>query len=135
MKVVNTSGKKKTAVARATFKKGKGRILINRRPLEIYQPELAKLKISEPLLLAQEFGSKLNEVDIFVNVRGGGWMGQAVAARTAIAKGIIEWTNDQKLKEFLLDFDRKMFVSDHRRKWSKHFGGRGARAKKQKSYR
>ena len=44
-KVIHTSGKRKTAVARATFKSGKGRVRINNKPVEFYQPELARLKI------------------------------------------------------------------------------------------
>ena len=48
-KVIHTSGKRKTAIARATFKSGKGRVRINNKPVEFYQPELARLKIQEPL--------------------------------------------------------------------------------------
>lgn len=73
-KVIHTSGKRKTAVARATFKSGKGRVRINNKPVEFYQPELARLKIQEPLELA---GKQKNRVDINVNVEGGGVMGQA----------------------------------------------------------
>jgi len=54
VKAVNTSGKRKTAVATATVKKGMGRIRINKKPVEIYTPELARLKIMEPLTLAGE---------------------------------------------------------------------------------
>ena len=82
VKVIHTSGKRKTAIARATFKSGKGRIRLNNKPIEFYQPELARLKIQEPLELT---GKKINRIDINVNVNGGGVMGQAEAARTAIA--------------------------------------------------
>ncbi|WP_290901427.1 30S ribosomal protein S9, partial [Ferroglobus sp.] len=50
MKVIVTSGKRKTAIARATIKPGKGRVRINKIPVEIYQPEMARMKIMEPLL-------------------------------------------------------------------------------------
>ena len=48
-KVVNTSGKRKTAVARASIKKGIGRVRINKTPLEIFSPELAQLKVKDGL--------------------------------------------------------------------------------------
>lgn len=132
MKTVNTSGKRKTAIARAVVRKGKGRVRINNIPVEIYVPELAKLKILEPLILA---GDKVNTIDVDVRVRGGGVMGQAQATRTAIAKGLVEFSGDDKLKELYLSYDRSLLVSDPRRKEPKHPLGRGARKKKQKSYR
>ncbi|HVM45199.1 MAG TPA: 30S ribosomal protein S9 [Candidatus Thermoplasmatota archaeon] len=132
MKVVNVSGKRKTAVARATARKGEGRIRINNTPLEIYVPELARLKIKEALYFAGEHG---NAVDIDIDVRGGGVMGQAEAVRTAIARAIYELTGDEKLKENYIAYDRTLLVNDTRRKEAKHQLGRGARKKKQKSYR
>ena len=87
VKVINTSGKRKTAIARATFRSGKGRVRINRKPVEYYQPELARLKIMEPLELA---GNRINRIDVSVNVEGGGVMGQAEASRTAIARGLMK---------------------------------------------
>ena len=48
-KVVNTSGKRKTAVARASVKKGKGLVRINSKPVQIYEPEIARYKIMEPI--------------------------------------------------------------------------------------
>ncbi|MFQ6120445.1 MAG: 30S ribosomal protein S9 [Methanosarcinales archaeon] len=132
MKVVNSSGKKKTAIARATIRKGIGRIRINKKPLEIYEPELARLKIEEPLILA---GDLRKSIDMDIKVRGGGIMGQANAARTAIARGLVEWTQDMDLKNLFQEYDRNLLVNDSRKKEAKKFGGRGARAKKQKSYR
>jgi len=131
-KIVNQSGKRKTAIARATIKKGVGRIRVNKKPLEIFEPELARLKISEPLTLA---GDVASGVDIDVNVRGGGVMGQADAVRTAIARGLVEWTSDERLKDLFLEYDRNLLVSDARQKEPKKVGGPGARAKYQKSYR
>ena len=133
VKIINTSGKKKTAIARATFKEGAGRVRINKKPLEIYEPEIAKLKISEPLTLA---GNDItSKIDININVQGGGVMGQATAIRTAIGKGLIEWTGDIALKDAMLSYDRNIVVNDSRQKESKKFGGPGARARYQKSYR
>lgn len=132
VKAVNTSGKRKTAVARATVKKGIGRIRVNRKPVEIYTPELAKLKIMEPLVLA---GEKIKNIDIDVNVSGGGVMGQADAVRTAIARGLVDFYEDNTLKNTFLSYDRSLLVNDSRRKEPKHPLGRGARKKRQKSYR
>jgi small subunit ribosomal protein S9 len=130
--VIVTSGKRKTAIARATLRAGKGRIRINKTPVEIYTPDVAKSKILEPLILA---GPVRDAVDIDVAVQGGGFMGQADAARMAIAQGLVEWTRDAALKRRYIEYDRSMLTSDPRRKEPKKFGGPGARRKKQKSYR
>jgi len=132
VKIINSSGKKKTSIARATFKKGSGKVRINKKPVEILEPELAREKVLEPLILAEDLVSGL---DIDINIHGGGFMSQAEACRTALGRGIIAWANDIKLKEKFLDYDRNLLVSDHRQKETKKFGGRGARAKRQKSYR
>ncbi|ABE53241.1 30S ribosomal protein S9 [Methanococcoides burtonii] len=131
-KVVNTSGKNKTAIARATVSVGTGKARINKKPVDIYEPEFAKLKIIEPLMLAKEAVSGL---DIDVKVSGGGIMGQANAIRTAIARGIVEWTNDTDLRDAFMAYDRNLLVNDSRQTETKKFGGPGARAKYQKSYR
>ncbi|MBQ6220216.1 MAG: 30S ribosomal protein S9 [Methanosphaera sp.] len=131
-KVVHTSGKRKTAIARGTVKEGTGKVRINRKPAELYDPELARLKIFEPLELA---GDLANSVDINVRVIGGGVMGQAEAARMVIAKGLVEYSGDMNLKDRYVQYDRTMLVGDPRRSESKKFGGPGARARKQKSYR
>jgi small subunit ribosomal protein S9 len=130
--VVNTSGKRKTAIAHATVKKGIGRIRINNKPVEIYEPEIARLKIMEPLRLAEQY---IDKVDIDVNVHGGGFMGQANAARTAIARGLVSYTGDPNLKLLFLSYDRTLLVNDTRIKETKKPLGRGARKKRQKSYR
>ena len=83
-KVVNTSGKRKTAIARATVKAGKGRVRVNSEPIEILQPEMARNKAMEPLTIAGAM-NRLGSVDINVNTIGGGQMGQVDAIRTAIA--------------------------------------------------
>ncbi|OYT61814.1 30S ribosomal protein S9 [Methanosarcinales archaeon ex4484_138] len=62
-------------------------------------------------------------------------MGQAGAVRTAISKGLLEWTGDLGFKDALVEYDRSLLVNDSRQTESKNFGGRGARAKRQKSYR
>ncbi len=131
-KIVTTSGKKKTAIARATVKKGTGKVRINKKPLEIYDPEFAKQKIDEAVMVAGETASTL---DIDVIVSGGGIMGQANAIRTAIARGIVDWTNDTEIRDTYMEYDRNLLVNDSRQKETKKFGGPGARSKYQKSYR
>jgi small subunit ribosomal protein S9 len=131
-KVITTSSKRKTAIARATIRKGIGKVRINKKPLEIYTPELARLKIKEPLHM---IGDRANKVDISINVKGGGIMGQADATRTAIARGLVRFFDDKSIKELYLKHDRSLLVNDPRRKEPKHQLGRGARKKRQKSYR
>ena len=130
--VVNTSGKRKTAVARATVKSGKGRVRINKVPLGIHQPELARLKLLAPIILA---GEKVEGLDIDVSVAGGGVIGQAEASRTAIARGLVQFLTDDALEEMFKNYDRRLLVNDTRKKLAKKPLGRGARAKRQKSYR
>lgn len=130
--VVNTSGKRKTAVARAVAREGTGKVRINSVPLDIVTPELARLKMAEPLSLVPD---KVANIDIDVSVSGGGVMGQAEATRTAIAKAIVEYLNDEELKVAFKKFDRSLLISDIRRKLPKKPLGRGARKKRQKSYR
>jgi len=132
MKVIIATGKRKTAIARAYVRKGAGRIRVNRVPLEIWPYEIGRLKMLEPVKLA---GKKADAVDISVSVHGGGVMGQADAARTAIARGIVQYLNDEDLESLYRDYDRTLVVPDTRRKLPKNPLGRGARKKRQKSYR
>lgn len=132
METIQATGKRKSAVARATVKEGSGDVYINKRSLEVFEPELARLKIKEPIRLAEDVA---DEVDTEVNVDGGGFMGQADASRTAIAKGLLKWSEDEDLYEKFKEYDETLIKSDTRRKESKKPGGRGARKKRQKSYR
>ena len=127
------SGKRKTAIARATVRLGKGRVRINNVPLEVYEPKLARDKILEPLLLTDD--KVWNQLDINLTVAGGGYMGQAEAARMALAKSLLKWTKSTRLRTTLIDYDRTMIAGDPRRSEPKKFGGPGARARDQKSYR
>ena len=132
-KVLTISGKRKTATARATLRMGRGRIRINNVPLEIFEPQASRLKIMEPLL---QVDSELrSQVDVNIKVAGGGFMGQAEAARMALARGLLRWTRSKHLQSAFTEYDRTMLAGDPRRKESKKFGGPGARARDQKSYR
>ncbi len=130
MKAINTSGKRKRAIARAVLKPGKGKIKINKVLLDNFTPKLARLKLREPLLLA---GDIVNNVDINVNVFGGGIMGQAEASRLAIARALVKY--DKKLQDVFLKYDRHLLVADVRRKEAYKPNDSKARAARQKSYR
>ena len=131
-KIIHTSGKRKTAIARATLKPGTGKIRINSKLIETIEPRLARMKIMEPLLLAKDY---LDKVNISVNVSGGGFMSQAEASRLAIAKALIEYSKGE-LKEKFDDYDWTLVVADVRRKETHKPNRHGkARAKRQKSYR
>ena len=133
MKVVTSSGKRKSAIARAIIKPGKGIVKINNRLLDFYEPNLSRLKLKEPLLLAADL---VNKIDIKVNVMGGGISSQADASRLAIAKALVEYSKSDKLKEQFLNYDRSLLVADIRRKEPSKPNRHGqARAKRQKSYR
>ncbi len=132
MKVAIASGKRKTAIARAVVKDGKGRYRINHMPFEIYEPEVARLSVLEPIGL---IGDKANKVDIEVKVRGGGVVGQAEAARTAVARALAKYFDDPAIESKFKEYDRHLLVNDVRRKLPKLPLGRGARKRRQKSYR
>jgi small subunit ribosomal protein S9 len=130
--IVQTTGKRKEAVARATVRKGTGQVRVNLLPLEFLEPEIVRQKIQEPLLMV---GEKWKVLNISVDVSGGGIMGQASAARTAVARGLLAWLKDPALNEMFKRYDRSLIVNDPRRKLPKRPGGRGARKRRQKSYR
>lgn len=128
-KLIITLGKRKKAVARAIAKPGKGVILINKKPID-FQPEIARLLIQEPLILADDTAKQL---DINVNVSGGGTMGQAEASRQAIALALVEMNKD--LKQKFLDYDKSLLVADPRRTEPHKPGPSEPRTHKQRSKR
>ncbi|MBI4140251.1 30S ribosomal protein S9 [Candidatus Woesearchaeota archaeon] len=131
MKYILTTGKRKSAVARAALSHGNGIIRINGRLLQNYQPELHKLKIQEPLIIA---GDTANKVDIQVNVNGGGVRSQTEAIRLAVGKALAN--HDKKLTTAFADYDRQLLVADVRRKEPRKPNCHGkARSKRQTSYR
>ncbi|MDR0318689.1 MAG: 30S ribosomal protein S9 [Nitrososphaerota archaeon] len=132
-KVIVVSGKRKTATARAVVRSGVGKVRINLTPVEIYEPNIAREKIMEPLL--QAGGDVWRQVDLDVQTSGGGFMGQAEAARMAVANALLKWTKSTHLRTVFSEYDRTMIVGDSRIKETKKVGGSGARAKVQKSYR
>lgn len=132
MKIVHKSGRRKSSIARATIREGKGQIRINSQLLEDYKPLLAKNKILEPLTIA---GDIIKKLIIDVNVKGGGFRSQSDAVRLAIARALVEFTQDKKLEKAFLDYDRQLVVADTRHKEQRKPNDSKARAKRQKSYR
>ncbi|KAJ5242848.1 uncharacterized protein N7469_001175 [Penicillium citrinum] len=137
---VQCFGKKKTATAVAHCKQGKGLIKVNGQPISLVQPEILRFKVYEPLLIVGQ--DKFAGVDIRVRVSGGGHTSQVYAIRQAIAKSIVAYYqkyvdehSKNQLKQALAQYDRTLLVADNRRAEPKKFGGRGARARYQKSYR
>lgn len=129
--VIHVSGKRKSSIARATIKPGKGIVRINRIKLDILNQSLPKMKIMEPLLLA---GNTVASVNIDVNVKGGGFMSQAEASRLVIARALSQF--DKKLEKTFLEYDRHLLVADVRRKETRKPNRHGkARSHVQKSYR
>src|SRR3989339_126492 len=131
-KAVTGKGKRKSAIARATVKKGNGIIRVNRQNLDSFNNRFVREIVKEA---TTHVGPEANNIDISVNVFGGGTMGQAQAARTAIAVALAGYFEDMKLKEKFMDVDRSLVVSDPRRVESKKWKGPKARARYQKSYR
>ncbi len=126
----HSQGKRKRAVARATLRKGTGKVMVNGLALSNHKDRVIQLRVMEPILLAQELAQN---VDITVNVMGGGVNGQADAARLAIARALVEY--DPKLKPTFYQYDRLLLVADIRRKETRKPNDSKARAKRQKSYR
>ncbi|KAI1318772.1 40S ribosomal protein S16 [Mortierella claussenii] len=130
----------KTATAVAHCKAGKGLIRLNGSPIELVEPDVLKFKVYEPIL---RVGSdKFANVDIRIRVKGGGHTSQIYAIRQALAKSIVAYyqkyvdeASKNELKQIFLQYDRTLLVADPRRCEPKKFGGAGARARYQKSYR
>jgi len=125
-------GKRRASKARVVVSEGKGRVRVNNVPVHLVEPYMAKAKIMEPLMLLGEYRDK---VDISIKTAGGGFLGQAEAARMGIAQGVVKFTKSKRLRSRYLEYDRTMLSGDPRRKEPKKFGGPGARRRKQKSYR
>jgi small subunit ribosomal protein S9 len=85
--MINTSGRRKAAVARVYLKEGNGTIVVNKKALEVYFPlPWHQSAIQAPMTLTENAG----KYDIQVNVCGGGISGQAQAVRLAISKALVD---------------------------------------------
>ena len=93
MSVTNTSGRRKTAVARIYLKEGSGVITVNGKDYKEYFPTLPLQYIVNQSFTVSEL---VGQYDVKVNVAGGGITGQAQAVRLAIAKAIVELDAEKK---------------------------------------
>jgi small subunit ribosomal protein S9 len=125
---VQSTGRRKQAVARVRIRPGTGVITVNKRPIESYFPsETHRLIVTEPLRL-----TTLDETyDIDATMDGGGISGQAGALRLGIARGLV--ILDEELRNTL---KRAGFLTrDARKKESKKYGLKKARKAPQYSKR
>ena len=137
---MQTFGRKKNATAVAVCSSGKGFIRVNGRAINLLEPASMRMKVMEPIFLMG--GNKFKDLNIRCRVNGGGSTSQVLAIRQAIAKAVIAFyqkyhdeASKRELKDLLIQYDKSLLVSDPRRCEPKKFGGRGARARFQKSYR
>lgn len=134
IKVIQASGKRKTAIARAVLSHpAKGQIKINNVPLQLYEPEIARLRIQEVLEIVNH--PKVEKCDINIKVKGGGQMGQCDAIRMAIAKSINKFIGTKTIERTFREYDDSLLSGDSRRTEPKKFGGKKARSRRQKSFR
>lgn len=133
MNKILSSGKRKTAVARAEIKAGTGKVTLNKINYENLH-KFDVLRIKEPLLIAEKVLGKIN-FDVKISIKGGGEKGQIDAARLALARAIVKFTESEKLEEAFFDYDRNLLVADVRRKEAYKPGDSKARSKRQTSYR
>jgi small subunit ribosomal protein S9 len=98
MEVINTLGRRKTAVARVYMTPGKGNVTVNKKDYKEFFPvAVLQSKIEQPFQLTDTMG----QFDIKVNVAGGGINGQAEAVRLGISRALVEVNAENKplLKE------------------------------------
>jgi len=110
-KTAFSTGKRKRAVARASIKPGNGIFMFNSHKIESVGNQTVRLILQEPLLLVGDSWKKFN---ISVSADGGGIIGQAQAARQAVARGLVQMLGDDVRKAFM-EYDRNMLVYDPRR--------------------
>ena len=126
------SGARKTARATAAIFPGAGRIRVNGTPVELWEPEPARLHLLGPVRVVGELREKY---DLDVSVSGGGFMGQADAAAMAIARAYVDQVRGSETRDKLNAYNKYLLSGDPRQAEPKKFGGPGARRKRQKSYR
>jgi small subunit ribosomal protein S9 len=132
-KKVYASGKRKSAIAKALITTGTGKVTFNGKNYKTLQM-FDKLKLEEPLRIAEKILGKM-EFDIKIVVKGGGEKGQIDAGRLAIAKGLVNFTQSEELRNAYTEYDRNLLVADVRRKETYKPGDSKARAKRQSSKR
>ncbi len=127
------SGKRKRAVARAIITEGTGKIIYKNQDYKSLQM-FDRLKLEEPVRIAEAILGKTN-FDAKLTVKGGGEKGQIDAARLALAKAIVAFSNSKELAQAYTEYDRNLLVADVRRKEPNKPGDSKARSKRQSSKR
>jgi small subunit ribosomal protein S9 len=127
------SGKRKTAIAKAEIKEGTGKITINKANYQNLH-KFDVLRMKEPLLITERIIGKIN-FDVIISVHGGGEKSQIEAARLALARAIVKFTESSELEKEFTEYDRNLLVADIRRKEAYKPGDSKARRKRQTSYR
>ncbi len=133
MDLIVTSGKRKAAVAKATLKEGNGKINIKKRDYHLLGM-FERLRIEEPIKIYEKVLGKIN-IDANISVSGGGEKSQIEAARLALAKAMVKFSNSKELSKAFLNYDRNLLVADVRRKEAYKPGDSKARRHRQSSYR
>ncbi len=125
---IHAVGKRKNSIARIYLRPGTGKIVVNKREFEDYFPvEISRMIIRQPL----ELVNVGPELDIYVNVQGGGVFGQAGAIKQGLSKALLQLN-----PEFRPILKKAGFLTrDARIKERKKYGQRGARARFQYSKR
>jgi small subunit ribosomal protein S9 len=134
-KTIVVKAKRKTTVARAYIKPGKGEIRINGQDINTLESQAAKDLIMEAIVISDLARDSLKKVNIQINIYGGGVSSQIQAARGVLAKGLVEFSKSDALKREYLNYDRSLLIDDTRRVEPKKFKGPKARARFQTSYR
>jgi len=130
METIITVGRRKAAIARVRVNKGKGKVIINGKDYKEYFPVI---HLQETVVDAVTFLDKGGKYDISVNVKGGGFKGQAEAVRLGIARAFV--VEDAESKIILKSKDKLIMRRDARVVERKKFGYRKARKKEQYSKR
>lgn len=133
MKKIVVSGKRKTAIAKATIDEGVGDITFNKKPIT-FLPRFKQLEILEPLILAKNILKEI-KFNVSINVKGGGTSSQVEAARLALARAIVEYTQNKDIKNMFVGYDKNLLIADTRRKETRKPGDSKARAMRQTSFR
>jgi len=138
---VVATGQKKTAKAQSVCTEGDVfSVTVNNVPLGLVTDDMMASKLRD--IIARVGLRHFENLVFTITVRGGGTVSKIYAARQAFAKSLVayygaymdEWTK-QEIRSNLLSFDKFTLVADPRRAEPKKYGGRGARARRQKSYR
>ncbi|MCL4378926.1 MAG: 30S ribosomal protein S9 [Candidatus Marsarchaeota archaeon] len=135
VKVVLVKSKRKEAIARASAKVGKGRILINKRSIDSVESDVYRSAIEEPINISSITKELAGRMEMKISAKGGGASGQAQAIRSAVAKAISKFADTDTVRKEYMRYDRSLLVDDYRRVEPKKFNGPKARARNQTSYR